>query len=73
MENNCKYCKIEDYTGELFKVDKMIDGKNQNFEIYILDNIEADNTYRLFIDGTHTSIEIEINYCPICGKKITRN
>jgi phage protein U len=66
---SCKYCDFIDYTGEYIHPDKVIDGKGQNFEVYLLDNIESEN-YNLFVNGTHTEIEIEINYCPMCGEKL---
>ena len=65
----CNVCFIEEYTGESISLDRVIDGKNQEFEVYILDNIESEKM-NLFINGTHSEIEIVINYCPICGRKL---
>jgi len=77
MNKECKYCKINmnsynqyNYVSdELFKFDKHIDGKNQNLEVYIMDNPEAES-FTLNIVGDYTDIEIIINYCPMCGKKL---
>ena len=65
----CEYCNIKDYNGEDLIISKMIDGAKQHFEIYLLDNVETDK-YNLYITGVHTSLEIEIKYCPICGRKL---
>lgn len=77
MSKDCKYCKIDmnsynqyNYASdELFEFDKHIDGKNQNLEVYIMDNPEAES-FTLNIDGVYTDIEIIINYCPMCGRKL---
>ena len=65
----CNACLIKEYTGELLCLDKVIDDKNQEFEVYILDNIESEKM-NLFINGVHSEIEVVINYCPICGRKL---
>jgi hypothetical protein len=65
----CKYCEMDDWVGENLKLDRIIDGKNQEFEVYILDNIKAESK-QIFVNGTHTELEIIINFCPICGAKL---
>lgn len=72
----CKFCEIEsdefgnyNYVGSNFEVSKRIDGKNQNFEVYLFDSPE-DEGFVLQVSGVHTQLTIDINYCPMCGRKL---
>ena len=65
----CNYCAVEEeFTGELFTLESVIDGKAQNFEVYICDDPEEE-CFTLRVSGVHTDFAIRINFCPICGKK----
>jgi hypothetical protein len=66
---SCKYCKFDEYTGEKFQFCKAIDGGKQNFEVYLFDSPEDEGRV-LEIQGVSTELRIEIQYCPICGKKL---
>jgi hypothetical protein len=66
---SCKFCDVTEYTGDLLPFVKDIDGGKQHFEVYIFSSPE-DEGYVLEIDGTHTELRIEINYCSICGRKL---
>ena len=66
----CNICNTTpDYVGDLIPFDKCIDGGNQQFEVYIIDDVESDR-YALTISGDHTDINILINFCPMCGEKL---
>jgi len=72
----CKYCEIKDdeygsysYYGEDFPLGKVIDGNNQEIEVNICDDIDAESK-TIAISGTHLDISISINYCPFCGERI---
>ena len=59
----------DEYVGEKLKFVKNIDGSQQNFELYVFDSPE-DESYVLQMDGIYTDLRIEINFCPICGRKL---
>lgn len=65
----CQYCDIENYTGENLDYDVEVDGSKQDYEIFILDDLEYDRQ-SLSILGTYSEIRVKINYCPMCGKKL---
>ena len=71
MKNQCKYCQIRngESCGELFDLSKNIDGGKQNFEICLFDSPE-DEGFVIDIGGVYTDIRIDINYCPMCGRKL---
>jgi hypothetical protein len=58
----CEYCekeKIERYNKDILNKDF-----KQN---YILALIEKD---KLYIEDNYDNVNVKINYCPICGKKL---
>lgn len=66
----CEYCDFEDWKGKDFNfIGKTIDGKNQNFEVYLLDDPELEERV-IFVNGTHTELSVKIHYCPICGREL---
>lgn len=65
----CGYCDTTDYSGEPIPLIILIDGKGQYFEVDIFYDLDRDET-TLRIDGTHTDVRININFCPMCGKEI---
>ena len=72
----CKYCEIEydeygnyDYIGDKLELSKNIDGSKQEFEVCIIDSPE-DEGFVISIEGQTTELRIDINYCPICGRKL---
>jgi hypothetical protein len=65
----CEYCTIEDYVGEIIPFKVKVDGTRQNYEIYILDDLDYEQ-YSLTIDGTFSEIRIGIKYCPMCGRSL---
>jgi hypothetical protein len=65
----CDYCDTSDYRGKLFDTCKNIDGGKQCFEVGIFDSPE-DERHVIEISGMYTEVRIEINYCPMCGRKI---
>lgn len=69
MGIGCEFCDTSEYRGKPFEICKYIDGVRQCFEIGIFDSPE-DESHVIEITGDYTEIRIEINYCPICGKRI---
>jgi len=65
----CEYCNIVEYTGKLFELSSVIDGKDQNIEVCLQSNVDEE-TVGLSIDGTHYEAFIDINFCPKCGKSL---
>lgn len=65
----CKYCGLENYTGENLDYDVEVDGSKQDYEIFVLDDLDY-NRYSLNILGTYSDIRVKINYCPMCGNKL---
>ncbi len=67
----CSYCNDKNAfnRGELFKLAQNIDGGKQYFEVCIFDSPE-DECKVLEIDGVFTDLRIEIDYCPMCGRKL---
>jgi len=67
----CEYCSFDPgpyYRGKDFNIgDRFIDGSHQNFEVCLL---SCESCNLLLVDGVHTSLEIKINYCPMCGRKL---
>jgi hypothetical protein len=66
---NCEFCDIPDYIGKEFDKCMNIDGGKQDFQVYIFDSPEDEGRV-LVINGASTEIRIEINFCPMCGRKI---
>ena len=68
---SCKACHMnnDEYVGDLFELTTNIDGGSQYFEAYIFDSPE-DECHVLEINGTYTELRFEINFCPICGRKL---
>ena len=67
--NQCKYCDFRDWTGQNLEFLKHIDGSKQNIEAYLASNPEQE-CKTLIVTGEFISIEIKLNYCPICGRKL---
>ena len=65
----CEHCNIEEYSGEVLLHEIEVDGTDQNYEIYILDDLDG-GYYTLCVDGTFSDIRIKINYCPACGREL---
>ena len=63
----CEFCEIEEYRGKILKLSKNVDGKRQQFDAYIFDSPE-DECHVIRVDGEHTELRIDIQFCPICGK-----
>lgn len=67
----CKYCEIEDYSGENIPFDIKVDGTKQHYEVSILDDLDYGQT-SLQIDGTFSDLRIKILFCPMCGKRLDK-
>ena len=69
---SCEYCNLVAYLGEPLPFEKHIDGKHQYIEVCITRQslFEGEELPIINIDGTHTDIDILINYCPKCGEKL---
>ena len=65
----CEYCNTSSCC-ENIPLEILIDGKHQYFEVDIFYDLDRDDT-TLRIDGTHTDVRVKINYCPMCGNKLT--
>lgn len=66
----CKYCEIDDITNEA----KRHIRKNQRVTIKIVRNVCREDLYYLSVDtNSYQKEEININYCPICGRKINND
>lgn len=65
----CKYCDLSEYWGEDLPFEKVVNGKDGHYEITILDDVRYEQ-FSLVIDGTFIDLRVEINYCPICGRKL---
>jgi len=73
----CKFCDFpsneisqEYITDEPFEIE--VNGYSNcidNVEAYIQDNIDTD-TKQLVITSTNWDIEMDINFCPMCGERI---
>lgn len=63
----CEYCKITDYDGELFSLDKTIGDEGQ-LEVNIWTDLDRDDPFVLRIWDTFKDITIPIKYCPMCGE-----
>ena len=64
----CKYCDLRDeYAGEFFELSKNIDGKNQNFKMYIC--FDEESTI-LNVSGMVTDLTVDIKFCPMCGESL---
>ena len=60
--NDCKACNFEQNTGEVIN--------NNGDDFIIIRNGEPDkSTYNLATDEKHF-YTLEINYCPMCGRKL---
>lgn len=63
----CKYCEIDNITNEA----KRNIRKNQRVTIKIVRNMLNENLYYLEVDTNSYQKEvIDINYCPMCGRKL---
>lgn len=69
--DECTYCK-KTYNNEQMTDSNIwsISVENSPSENSAVISIEIDNTYNY--EGTRASIEIEINFCPICGKNLEK-
>lgn len=69
--NECTYCK-KTYNNEQMTNSTIwaISVENGSSEFPAVMSIEIDNTYNY--EGTKASIEIEINFCPMCGKNLEK-
>ncbi len=71
----CEYCDPDmgkgygPYHGKDIELIDIIDGKNQNFELTIVDDIDLEQKV-LSLYGTHSNFNVLINYCPMCGNKL---
>lgn len=65
-----EYCEIDDITYEA----KRHIRKNQRVIIKIVRNVCREDLYYLSVDtNSYQKEEININYCPICGRKLGDN
>lgn len=63
----CKYCEIEEVGNEAKKAIR----KNQRITIKIVTNMFNKNIYYLDVRPERmTGENININYCPFCGRKL---
>mgnify|MGYP001623680652 FL=1 len=63
----CKYCEIDDITNEA----KRHIRKNQRVTIKIVRNVCREDLYYLSVDtNSYQKEEIDINYCPMCGRRL---
>ena len=63
----CEYCEIDNITNEA----KRNIRKNQRATIKIVRNVCDENFYYLSVDTNSYKKEvIDINYCPMCGRKL---
>lgn len=77
MNKECEYCEVIYYInpaerrfGNSFKKDMQYDGEVQLS--WVMDRgVKSD--YRLYVndDVAVTDISLPVNFCPICGKKLT--
>lgn len=62
-----EYCEIDDITNEA----KRHIRKNQRVIIKIVRNVCREDLYYLSVDSnSYKKEEININYCPICGRRL---
>ena len=63
----CKYCEIDDIENEA----KRHIRKNQRVTIKIVRNVCREDLYYLSVDtNSYQKEEIDINYCPMCGRRL---
>lgn len=62
----CKYCNVDNYSGELIPFVKMVDGTRQHYEISLIEDLRNEGIYLQFL-GTLSDIRVMIKYCPMCG------
>lgn len=65
--NACKACNFQ--TSDEFAISENINNTGDDFVI-IRDNENAKITYELAADIDNQFYTLEINYCPICGRKL---
>ncbi len=63
----CKCCEVDDITNEA----KRHIRKNQRVIIKMVRNVCREDLYYLSVDtNSYQKEEININYCPMCGRKL---
>lgn len=77
MCNYCEFGNDEDescyptynYAGDLLPFIKDIGVFRENLEVCVLDDVEYE-CRTLQINSNHLDARIEINFCPMCGRKL---
>ena len=72
----CQYCE---FTGSATnKEDRkradLLDGSHDNLELFLSHTIDDEHEYYLWVvdNSNSDSVEsVQINYCPVCGRKLT--
>lgn len=62
----CKYCEIDDIENEA----KRHIRKNQRVTIKIVRNVCDENFYCYSLIFSYKKEVIDINYCPMCGRRL---
>ena len=65
MSDECPYCNYPDQTG--YTCEKIINKHSDSVDVYV------DPSGELDIDSEFESLEIQINYCPMCGRRINND